>query len=199
MDRPEDRETIPHVDVMGVLLERAEHVRSVLLQMMDVIRDPAVGRAEALDGGWPIVENDATRIANAAKVINDLHSRLFKNEKARPWLTFVRCIDHAARQANETKGGESDAERARTARDYYRRSFPELEQKLSDALVLNAITEWRKQSAKGAKNKSSGKHWAAIHDAVKLFMPDAPNAESMSTLWREDFPHVDWNAKNARR
>jgi hypothetical protein len=199
MDRPEDRETIPHPDVMGLLLERAEFVQSVLLQAMEIIRDPTTGRAEAHDAGWPIVEDDATRLAGAAKVINDLHSRLFKNEKARPWLMFVRCIDHGARHANEKNGSEFDAERARIARECYRRSFPELEQNLTDSVVLRATTEWRKQAPKGAKNKNPSKHWAAIHEAVKLFMPDAPSAENMSKLWREDFPHVVWNAKNAQR
>jgi hypothetical protein len=199
MDRPEDRETIPHTDVMGVLLERAEHVRSVLLQMMDVIRDPASGRAEALNAGRPIVEDDATRVANAAKVINDLHSRLVQSEKSRPWLMFVSCIDHGARHANETKGSEFDAERARITREQYRRSFPEFEQKLTDSVVVRAITEWRKQAPKGARNKNPGKHWVAIQEAVQLFMPDAPSAENMSKAWLEDFPHTPWNAKNTKR
>ena len=199
MDRPEDRETIPHTDVMGVLLERAEHVRSVLLQMMQVIRDPAAARADALASGWPIGEDDATRLANAAKVISDLHDLLFKNEKSRPWLTFVRCIDHAAREANEVKGSEFDVERARIAREYYRRSFPELEQKLTDPSVLRAITEWRKQAPKGTKSKSPSKHWVAIHEAVELFMPDAPSAENLSKVWSEAFPLVVWNAKNTKR
>ncbi|HTA90673.1 MAG TPA: hypothetical protein VK745_13880, partial [Polyangiaceae bacterium] len=199
MDRPEDRETVQHTDVMGVLLERAEFVRSVLLQAMEVIRDPATGRAEALEAGWPIVEDDATRVANAAKVINDLHGRLFKNEKSRPWLMFVRCIDHAARHANETKGSEFDRERAKIARESYRRSFPELEQKLTDPALLRAITEWRKQAPKGTKTKTVSKHWVAVHEAVKLFMPDAPSAESISKVWREDFPHALWNAQNTKR
>jgi hypothetical protein len=199
MDRSEDRETIPHTDVMGVLLERGEFVRRVLLQAMAVIRDPSAGRAEALDAGWPIAEDDATRVAKAAKVINDLHGRIFQNEKARPWLTFVRCVDHGARQANDTKGTEFDAERARIARESFRRSFPEFEQKLTEPVVLGAITEWRKQALKGAKNKNQSKRWVAIHQAVKLFMPDAPNAEAMSKLWYEDFPDVVWDAKNTKR
>jgi hypothetical protein len=199
MDRAEDRETIPHTDVMGVLLERAEFVRRVLLQAMQVIRDPSAGRAEALDAGSPIVEDDATRVAKAAKVINDLHSRVFQNEKSRPWLMFVRCIDQGARHANETKGTEFDAERARIARESFRRSFPEFEQKLTEPVLLRAIAEWRKQAPKGAKNKNPSKHWVAIHEAVKLFMPDAPNAETMSRQWREDFPDVVWDAKNTKR
>ena len=191
MDRPnslEDRETIPHLDVMRVLIERAEFVRSVLLEAMDVIRDPGTGRAEALNVGRPIVEDDATRVANAAKVINDLHGRLFKNEKSRPWLMFVHSIEHGARHTNDTKGSALDLERARVAREYYRRSFPELEQKLTDGAVVQAITEWRKQAPKGSKSKSSSKHWVAIQKAVECFMPDAPSAESMSKVWREDFP-----------
>ena len=199
MERPEDRETVPHTDVMRVLIERAEFVRSVLLQAMEVIRNPGTGRNEALEAGWPIAEDDATRVANAAKVINDLHSRLFKNEQSRPWLMFVRCIDHAARHANETKGSEFDGERARIARESYRRSFPEFEQKLTDPVVLRAITEWRKQPPKGAKNKNPSKHWVAVHEAVKLFMLDPPSAEGMSKVWHEDFPHAIWNAKNTKR
>jgi hypothetical protein len=191
MDRPsslEDRETIPHLDVMRVLVERAEFVRSVLLEAIDVIRDPGTGRAEALNAGRPIVEDDATRVANAAKVINDLHGRLFKHEKSRPWLMFVRSVEQAARHTSETKGGALDLERARVAREYYRRSFPELEQKLTDAVVVQAITEWRKQAPNGSKHKSSSKLWVAIRKAVECFMPDAPSAESMSTVWREDSP-----------
>ena len=184
----EDRETIPHLDVMRVLIERAEFVRSVLLEAIDVIRDPGTGRAEALSAGRPIVEDDATRVANAAKVINDLHGRLFKNEKSRPWLMFVHSIEHGARHTSETKGSALDLERARVAREYYRRSFPELEQKLTDAVVVHAITEWRKQAPSGSKSKSSSKHWIAIQKAVECLMPDAPSAESMSKVWREDFP-----------
>jgi hypothetical protein len=202
MDRPnspEDRETIPHLDVMRVLLERAEFVRSVLLEAMDVIRDPGAGRAEALNVGSPIVEDDATRVANAAKVINDLHGRLFKNEKSRPWLMFVRSIEQGARHANETKGSELDLERARVAREYYRRSFPDLEQKLTDAAVVRAVTEWRKQATKGSKNKNPNEHWIAIHQAVKCFTPDAPSAESMSKVWLEDFPHLPWQSEKTKR
>jgi hypothetical protein len=195
----EDRETIPHLDVMRVLLERAEFVRSVLLEAMDVIRDPGAGRAEAVNVGWPVVEDDATRVAKAAKVINDLHSQLFKHEKSRPWLMFVRSIDQGARHANETKGSASDLERARVAREYYRRSFPELEQKLTDSVVVKAITEWRKQAPKESKNKTLSKHWLAIHQAVTCFMPDAPSAESMSKVWREDSPHLLWHSEQTKR
>src|SRR5882757_6523848 len=114
-DSPEDRETIPHVDVMRVLIERAEFVRSVLLQAIEVIRDPGTGRAEAASSGRPIVEDDATRLANAAKLINGMHDQLFAHEQARSWLPLVRCIDHAARQANPVSGAGDDLERVQNA------------------------------------------------------------------------------------
>jgi hypothetical protein len=199
MDSPEDRETIPHVDVMRVLLERAEFVRSVLLQEMEVIRDPATGRAEAAGSGSPSIEDDATRIGNAARLINGMHDQLFAHQQSRSWLTFVRCIDHAARQANQLIGAEDDAERARTARALYRRSFPQFEKNLTDAVVERAIAEWRKQSSKGAKNKNGGKHWVAIHGALKCFIKDPPVPESMSLTWRKEFPHLLWNGEKTKR
>lgn len=142
------------------LLARANHVSAVL-----------VAEIESLAGGEDASDAMATWIDRT-------YHALFKNEKARPWLDFVRSIDHASR-ISLVNPNYPDTERAKVARGYFRAYYADLEVKLTDDAVVAAVTAWRTQKD----------HWQAIHAAVVEFYPDAPTPRNMSRAW-QNFPHL---------
>jgi hypothetical protein len=110
--------------------------------------------------------------------INATYHSLFQHTKARPWLTFARCIDHAARVALANPH-YTDRERAEEARSLFRLDYPDLDAKLDDRIVEATVTAWRTQR----------RHWQAIHSAVLLFLTSPPSARSMAQQWQR-FPHL---------
>jgi len=147
-------------DRAGVI-SRAEHALIFLNKALDALR-----REDGDVEEWIVTWIDGT------------YHRLFRNERALPWLMFARAIDHASRQALANPLFP-DSERAKIARGYFARTYADLDARLDDAKVVAAMTAWRTQ-----KN-----HWKAMRAAVKCFMTNAPNTTSMSRMW-QDFPHL---------
>jgi hypothetical protein len=141
-------------------LSRAQTVAWALDWAVNTLRDPHA---------------DAT---GAAAFVDRCFRQVHKAERAFPWLSFVRCVDHASRQARANQAFP-DARRAKIAREYFARTFADLEAKLDDAKVTAAITAWDAQSG----------HWKALRLAILDFIPDAPTERSMSRMW-QDFPHM---------
>jgi hypothetical protein len=152
----------PLTSEQAALLLRARFVRSYLQHVEKLVED---------------LDEDAAKHVDR---VSGLYHSTFRNHRAIPWLFFVRCIDHASRIAARHKTPASyNVLRAREARQMFRTTYPEYDAKLEEQRVVAAMCSWQKKRGQ----------WVAIRRAVVDFLPNAPTARSMMSMWAT-FPHL---------
>jgi hypothetical protein len=162
---PDGKGLLSDVERRGLLI-RAKWVRDHLDKAIEDLRDPEV------DARW------------TEPWISMAWLSLWEKEESHDWITFVSCLDTAARIsiANPDFPDSEIAEppythgRAKFARDLFSRTYPDLAIKVNTAKLEAAVTAWRTQK----------KHWKAVRDAVLDFRSKKPpEAGSMKRQWRE--------------
>jgi hypothetical protein len=119
--------------------------------------------------------------------IDTAFHKFFRNERSRWWLSFARSVDHASRYSLANPSFP-DSERARIARKFYARAYPELDAMLEDGRVLAAVTAWRTRRS----------HWQAVRSALLDVGMPLPTARSMAQEWQH-YPHLPHPRKTAGR
>jgi len=117
--------------------------------------------------------------------VEDAYNALTGHERTQPMLDFLRALDHASRLAHDHFGRRYDPVRAREARRFFRRVYPELDAKLTDEVVTAAITGWRA----AWKHGNARRQWVRVREAVRRFWPSVPATKQLAEAW-EGCPHL---------
>ena len=124
------------------------------------------------------IEDGKTLTREHSKWVDDAFHSLFQHDGARPWLTFVDCIDRASLMS-KTSPNVTTKMRVEAARETFRRAmYADLEAMLSDEKVGAAIEAWRAYVVDGSRKAH---HWKAIKAAIPW---PAPGSLSMPKQWR---------------